>query len=209
MVAPNPTEQAADSAPALSAAILAGGASRRMGVPKAGLALAGRPMIAYAIEAAKAAGLAPIVVAKPGAPLPSLPCPLLEEPAEPRHPLTGVIAALEHLAAPIVVLACDVPLVPPVLLTRLATDAAAFAMPSHPRAQPLIARYSPGLLPRLRDSLARGAAITELAAGLGGTRLGEADLAGLADPDGASPTRTTRRQLARIGAEIERRRQAA
>lgn len=194
---------------ALSVAILAGGAGRRMGAPKAGLELAGRPMINYAIGAAEAAGLAPFVVAKPGAHLPPLTCPLVEEPAEPRHPLTGVIAALEDRAAPIIVLACDVPLIPPAILAHLAAVAAPFAMPSHPRAQPLVARYAPSLLPRLRGALTHGAALTDVAAGLGGVRLGEADLADLGDPEWAFANANDPTELARIDAEIERRRQAA
>ena len=209
MEAASPINQASDSVQALSVAILAGGASSRMGAPKPGLDLAGRPMISYAIETAEAAGLAPIVVAKRGAALPPLRCPVLEEPAEPRHPLAGVIAALEDRAAPIVVLACDVPLVPAALLTRLAAVAAPFAMPSHPRAQPLVARYAPSLLPRLRDELASGAAMTAIAASLGGVRLGDADLADLGDPEWTFANANDPAELARIGAEIRRRRQAA
>jgi molybdopterin-guanine dinucleotide biosynthesis protein A len=46
------------------AAILAGGRSSRMGEPKAGIELAGRPLISYPIAAARIAGLEPLVVAK-------------------------------------------------------------------------------------------------------------------------------------------------
>ena len=209
MEAADPTSKAPETATALAAAILAGGASRRMGAPKAGLEIAGRPMISYAIEAAKAAGLEPFVVAKRGAPLPPLTCRLLEEPEDPQHPLVGVIAALEDRAAPVVVLACDVPLVPAALLTRLAAVATPFAMPSHPRPQPLIARYAPSLLPALREGLARGASMTEVAAGLGGDHLGEAELAHLGDPEWIFANVNDPAELARIAAEIERRRQAA
>ena len=45
-------------------AVLAGGASRRMGAPKACVELGGRPLISYPLEAAAAAGLSAVVVAK-------------------------------------------------------------------------------------------------------------------------------------------------
>ena len=180
-----------------------------MGAPKAGLEIAGRPMISYVIEAAEAAGLRPFVVAKPGASLPPLSCPLLEEPAEPQHPLAGVIAALEDRAAPIVVVACDVPLVPAALLALLASVATPFAMPSHPRTQPLVARYAPSLLPALQDGLARGAPMAEVGVGLGGVLLGEPELAGIGDPGWNFANANHPADLARIGTEIERRRQAA
>ena len=173
---------AGDSEPARHAAILAGGASSRMGRPKATMELAGRPMIEHAIGAARAAGLAPFVVAKRDSPLPELDCPLIAEPDQPRHPLAGIVAALEHAAAPVVALACDTPLVPPPLLAALAASPADFAMPVHPRAQPLIARYSPALLPRLREALAAGEPLTRTAESLGGARLGEEELRSFGDP---------------------------
>jgi molybdopterin-guanine dinucleotide biosynthesis protein A len=172
-----------DSEPARCAAILAGGASKRMGTPKAALELAGRPMVAHSIAAARAAGLEAFVVAKRDSPLPDLDCPLIAEADAPRHPLAGVVAALEHAGGPVVVLACDTPLVPPPLLAALAAERSPFAMPAHPRPQPLVARYSPGLLPRLRRALGDGESLTATAAGLGGARLGEATLREFGDPD--------------------------
>src|SRR5215204_7010138 len=46
-------------------AVLAGGRSGRMGAPKAGVELGGRPLVAYSVETLVAAGLEPVVVAKP------------------------------------------------------------------------------------------------------------------------------------------------
>ena len=52
------------------AVVLAGGLSRRMGRPKALVPLGGRPLIAWPLAAAQAAGLEAVVVAKPGSALP-------------------------------------------------------------------------------------------------------------------------------------------
>ncbi len=177
-----PGAAAGDAAPALRAAVLAGGAGSRMGRAKAGIELGGRSLISYPLAAARLAGLAPFVVAKSGSPLPPLPCPVLIEPDEPAHPLTGIIAALKHAEAPIVVLACDLPLLPADLIAELGHRRAGFVMPAHPRPQPLVARYSPGLLPRLQAGLAEGKSLIALASELGGDRLGEQELRGFGDP---------------------------
>lgn len=154
-----------------------------MGSPKAGVELRGHPLISYPIAAARLARLAPFVVAKGSSELPPLGSPIVTEPEGPSHPLAGIVAALEHAEAPIVVVACDVPLVPAELLAELGHRRARFALPAHPRPQPLVARYSPGLLPRLREALAAGEALTAVVAGLGGDVLGERELRGFGDPD--------------------------
>jgi molybdenum cofactor guanylyltransferase len=146
------------------AAVLAGGRSRRMGSPKALVELAGRPLIAWAIAAAQDAGLETVVVAKPGSRLPALAVPVWPEPEQPSHPLTGVIAALEA-AAPraVVVLACDMPFVPPQLLARLARlDALAAAPPG----EGFPARYASAALPVLRAGLEREAPLRAVLAEL-------------------------------------------
>ena len=51
--------------------------------------------------------------------------------------------------------------------------------------------------------------MTEVAAGLGGVLLGEAELADLGDPEWNFANANDPAELARIAAEIERRRQAA
>lgn len=154
-----------------------------MGLPKAAVELRGRPLISYPIAAARLGGLAPFVVAKEDSRLPELSCQRLLEPAEPAHPLTGIIAALEHAEAPIVALACDLPLLPPELITELSRRRSGFAMPVHPRPQPLVARYSPGLLPRLRDALKEQRSLVAVAAELGGDLLGGPELRGYGDPE--------------------------
>ncbi|MDX6722177.1 MAG: molybdenum cofactor guanylyltransferase, partial [Solirubrobacteraceae bacterium] len=139
------------------AVVLAGGRSRRMGAPKALVELGGRPLIAWALDAAREAGLEAVVVAKAGSALPPLEVPVWEEPERPSHPLAGVIAALERAAPrPIVALACDMPFVPPELIARLAgLDAVAAAPPG----EAFPARYEAGALPVLRDGLGREAPV--------------------------------------------------
>ncbi len=153
-----------------------------MGRPKAAVELAGRPLIAHPIAAARAAGLVPFVVAKDGSELPALDCELVTEPEEPTHPLTGIIAALEHLDAPVVVLACDMPLVPPALIAELAGREGDLVLPADPRPQPLIARYAPALLPRLRSGLLMDEPLNRLAAELGAEVIARSELEGFGDP---------------------------
>ena len=165
------------------AAIMAGGRSSRMGRPKAAVALAGRPLIAYPIAAARAAGLEPFVVAKPDSELPPLDCEVLAEPADPVHPLTGIVAALEHAGAALVVIACDLPLVPAALIAELAGREAPLALPADPRPQPLIARWDPVLLPRLRAGLLMDEPLNRLAAELGAEAIAGAELRSFGDPE--------------------------
>jgi molybdenum cofactor guanylyltransferase len=175
------------------AVVLAGGLSRRMGRPKAVVPLAGRPLIAWPLAAAQAAGLEAVVVAKPGSPLPPLDVPVWDEPAEPAHPLTGLVAGLERAGRPIVALACDMPFVSAELIARLAAMEGAAV----PLGEAFPARYEPPALRALRDGLARQAALREVLAQLGAA-VGEADedeLLGVNDP--AALEAATRRAAAR------------
>jgi molybdopterin-guanine dinucleotide biosynthesis protein A len=164
------------------AAILAGGLSRRMGSPKATVALNGLPLISYPIAAARSAGLEPIVVAKAASALPPLDCEvLLEDAAEP-HPLNGIVAALAHDAEAQVILACDVPLVPAALLAELASRDAPLVVPADPRPQPLVARWDPALLDRLRGAIKTGEPLVRLVAELGAEAIAGAELRAFGDP---------------------------
>jgi molybdopterin-guanine dinucleotide biosynthesis protein A len=176
------------------AVILAGGRSRRMGRPKAVVPLAGRPLIAWPLAAAQAAGLETVVVAKPGSQLPPLDAAVWDEPELPVHPLTGVLAALERAARPIVALACDMPFVTPDLIRRLAA-ADGLAVP---RDEAFPARYEPAHLPLLRAALDREAPVKDV---LAGATLVEADpdeLFGINDPE-ALATATRRSGVPRSG----------
>ena len=133
-------------------AVLAGGRSRRMGAAKAQLALAGAPLIARPLAAARAAGLPAAVVAKADSPLPPLDVPVWIEPATPAHPLCGLIAALAH--GPVVAVACDQPWVTPALLAALAAHDGPAVPAVAGRLEPFPGRYDPAQLPVLREALA-------------------------------------------------------
>jgi molybdopterin-guanine dinucleotide biosynthesis protein A len=193
-----PNAAAGDAANAHRIAILAGGESRRMGTAKATLPLAGRPLVEHALSAARLARLRPFVVARADSELPPLRCSVLTEPDGPRHPLNGIVAALEHAGEPLVVVACDVPLVPGELLHELARRRAGFAMPIEPRPQPLVARYTPGLLPRLRAALEAEEPLTRVIEDLGGDRLRLAELRGFGDPQRMFLNVNDREQLERV-----------
>jgi molybdopterin-guanine dinucleotide biosynthesis protein A len=143
------------SAPAIGA-VLAGGAGTRLGGAKATTELAGRPLIEYPIAAAEAAGLEPLVVAKPDSELPPLSVEIVREPEEPRHPLCGIVAALRCAAErPAVVVGCDMPFLSPALLSWLASTREPLVVPVlGGRPQPLLARYDASLLPELEMALA-------------------------------------------------------
>ncbi len=154
--------------PVTVGAVLAGGESRRMGGPKALAELASRPLVARVVATVGSAGLEPLVVAKPDSPLPKLDCRVLSEPSEPRHPLTGLLAALNASAGRgVVAIACDMPLVPAKLLAwmaRLEHEVAVCEVGG--RLEPLLGRYSPSVTGRLAGALEAGAAMREAVAAL-------------------------------------------
>jgi molybdopterin-guanine dinucleotide biosynthesis protein A len=166
-------------------AVLAGGRSRRMGSPKALVELAGRPLIAHVLTAVEAASLEPVVVAKPDSLLPLVSCRVLREPAEPIHPLYGLLTALASSEGrPVVALACDMPFVPPDLLEWLVElDGRAAVVEATGQVQPLLARYEPAVAPVLEAALARGASAQEAVSGLDPRIVTESELARFGDPE--------------------------
>ena len=122
--------------------------------------LGGRPLIAYPLAALRAAGLEAVVVAKADTALP--PASVLghatvwHEPEHPRHPLAGVVWALERAQGrAVVVCPVDLPFVDAELLSALAAaeDAAQVAVAA---GQPLLGRF---------PSAVRGALAAAVAAG--------------------------------------------
>ncbi len=150
-----------------------------MGRPKAVVPLGGRPLIAWPIAAAQEAGLEVVVVAKPGSALPPLDVPVWAEPAEPVHPLAGLVAALERAERPIVALACDMPFVTPGLIARLAAADGLAAPPG----EAFPARYEPAALPALRAGLAREAPVRAMLEDAAPVLAEERELIGINDPD--------------------------
>ena len=164
-------------------AVLAGGRGSRLGGAKATAELAGKPLIAYPLAALADAGLDPFVVAKPGVEMPALAAEVVLESAEPRHPLAGIVAALRHAGRPVVVLGCDFPFVPPALLLYIAGALEPLVVPAPGGdAQPLVARWSPTLLPELEASLAREEPLRRTVASLSPRLLDDAELTPFGDP---------------------------
>jgi molybdenum cofactor guanylyltransferase len=149
--------------------VLAGGAGRRLrrnGRGKAVEPLAGRPLAAYPAAALAAVCEQVVVVCKEDTALPELPgVERWNEPAEPRHPLTGIVHALERAGEPVLVCAADMPLVTAEAFRSLLTvaarsDSAATVATAGGLLQPVLAVYAPAALPSLRDAPA-GSRLTE------------------------------------------------
>jgi molybdopterin-guanine dinucleotide biosynthesis protein A len=191
------------------AIVLAGGRSRRMGAPKAGVLLGGRPLVAWALEAAAGAGLEAVIVAKLDTELPDLGVPVWLEPGRPSHPLTGIVAALDQTAPrAVVALACDMPFVPAGLIGLLAeldlgTAAGAAAARPDGRPRPFPARYEQSALSALRAGLEREAAVREVLAELSPALIGAEQLAALGDPERMLTSLNDPAALARAEASLE------
>jgi molybdopterin-guanine dinucleotide biosynthesis protein A len=94
-----------------------------------------------------------VVVAKAGSELPQLDAERWDEPDEPRHPVAGIVHALERARTPILLCAADMPFATSEVLRAIA-DAlqpgvrAAVAV-SEGRLEPLLAAYAPGVFESL------------------------------------------------------------
>lgn len=95
--------------------VLAGGLGRRIAGlgSKPALELAGRPLIGWPLAALGAVCGRVAVVCKVATALPALPAGVerWEEPDEPRHPIVGILQALERARGPVLVCAADMPFV--------------------------------------------------------------------------------------------------
>jgi molybdopterin-guanine dinucleotide biosynthesis protein A len=130
--------------------VLAGGLGSRLGAPKAAAQLAGRPLIAYPLDALRATCERVVVVAKPDTQLPDIDVERWDEPELPQHPAVGIRHALERARGPILVCAADMPFVTPDVLELVAAElqpgmkaAVAFV---EARPEPLLAAYAPEAL---------------------------------------------------------------
>jgi len=155
-------------------ALLAGGEGRRLRGSKPAAPLAGRPLICYPLKAALDTGEPVAVVAKQDTELPCGDARVIREPAQPRHPLVGVLTALSATEEDAVVaLAADMPFVSAGLIRFLASDPRALVTPeAGGRLHPLPARYSKDLAGPLGAALARGEPLTDTVLELGPARLG-------------------------------------
>jgi molybdopterin-guanine dinucleotide biosynthesis protein A len=95
----------------VNGAILAGGAGSRLGgVSKAMLELDGRPLAVHVGDVLIQVCEPVAIVCKPDTELPPIAgVERWDEPTEPRHPLTGIVHALERARGPVLVCAVDMP----------------------------------------------------------------------------------------------------
>jgi molybdopterin-guanine dinucleotide biosynthesis protein A len=174
--------QTSAATPAAVGAILAGGRSRRMGVPKAGVPFDGRPLLAHVVAAVRAAGLTPVVMAKADSVLPGTDAERWDEPAAPRHPLAGVAAALGRAGAPVVVVPVDLPRVPAALLAHLAARPESLVVVEGAgRLHPLLGRFAPEHAAALGRAAADGAPVVRTVRALGAATVADDALARFGD----------------------------
>jgi molybdopterin-guanine dinucleotide biosynthesis protein A len=133
-------------------AVLAGGAGRRLGTrSKAAVPLGGRPLVSYPLEALAVVCERLAVVCKSDTELPELAgAERWDEPAEPRHPLAGIVYALERAGAPVLVCAADMPFVTGdacrTLVAAAGAGGPAVVAASGGVLQPVFALYAPAAL---------------------------------------------------------------
>lgn len=149
--------------------VLAGGASRRMGRPKAFLpGPDGRPLLQVALDALRDAGAGRLAIAAPDpAPFAAWSLPVLRDRAPGLGPLAGLEAALRAAAEAgeeaCLIVACDMPWLDAALLrdlldrARSATPGPAAVVPRvDGRAEPLHAVWCPAALPAVSAALDAG-----------------------------------------------------
>jgi molybdopterin-guanine dinucleotide biosynthesis protein A len=139
-------------------AVLAGGRGTRLGRDsKAAAPLAGRPLVAYPVAALSDACERIAIVCKHATDLPELEgVERWEEPDEPRHPLTGIVFALETAGAPVLVCAADMPFVTADACRTLLGAAGASPVVAATAAgvlQPTFGLYAPAALDALRAAV--------------------------------------------------------
>jgi len=164
-------------------ALLAGGRGRRIGGNKGLVELAGRPLVQWPLQSLQQVLRDIIVVAKPDTALPTLRGAIpWSEPAEPQHPLMGIVAALRAARGrAVLVCAADMPFVSAATLRSLASADAGGA-PAVVAAEsggedmhPLLARYEAAALPALEARLGENARLRETVQALGAARFEVAD----------------------------------
>lgn len=109
-------------------AVLAGGAGHRLGGGKAGVTVGGRPLLDHALQTVGRVARPVAVVVRADTVLPPLPVPpplVWTENDGPRHPMAGVVHALERSeGSAVLVCAVDMPLLDPATLRVILTGAA-------------------------------------------------------------------------------------
>lgn len=180
--------------------VLAGGASERMGSDKARLPHGTVPAAVHLVQVLEAAGMEAAIVRR-GSPdgLPWLrddgtAVRVLYEPDDgDRHPLNGVVAALEDAAGPVLIVPCDVVgLTAPTLVALARAPGVAEAE----RVHPLVAHLPADRLATARALVAAGGAAHALVEGLPRIPVPAAELVDRNTRDGAWPMEALRDRLA-------------
>jgi molybdopterin-guanine dinucleotide biosynthesis protein A len=138
-------------------ALLAGGSGSRLGGgSKAATLVAGRPLASYPAVALGAVCEQIAVVCKSDTELPELPgVERWDEPDSPRHPLTGIVHALDTAGGPVLVCAADMPFVTAdACRTLLGAAGASVAVVATADGvlQPTFGLYAPAALDVLRSA---------------------------------------------------------
>ena len=163
--------------------VLAGGASARMGAAKATIEVGGVALGGRAARAMRDAGLEIAWVAKEGDALPETDAPVWTESRAERHPLAGILEALERARGrAVVVIACDMPFVAPALVADLAGREGTVIPEAGGRLHPLLARYDRGAARALATALGASASLHEAVRDAGATILPECEIARFGDP---------------------------
>jgi len=146
----------------LSGIVLAGGASRRLGVDKAGLTFGGHPLVEIIVQRLSAVCSEVIVAcgSQTAGKRPALPVRFVQDPIAGQGPLAGVQAGLTAAAADFcLVVACDMPFLNPALLAYMASlprRYQALVPRVDGRWHPLHALYGRSCLPTVESLLAQG-----------------------------------------------------
>ena len=147
----------------LTAVILAGGQSRRMGTDKARLEINGLPLLERVAAAALSAGLPLLVIGRVRPTDWSFASAVFAEDALPGHgPLGGLHTALTLANGPVLALACDLPRLSAEAVRWLASQASerigehGLVTINTRRWEPLFSCYAPACLPLIETRLAEG-----------------------------------------------------
>ena len=158
----------------MPAAVLAGGASRRMGRPKAALPYGAGTLLEFQTARLSALFDEIYAVLKEPAAFPVGPARVIYDAAPERAAIHGLVRALEEARDRVFILAVDLPAVPPALIAAIA--------------QRSLASNAPAVIPRAGGRLQPLAAVwRKAAAAVAARRIAEGDLSlhGLAEAVGA------------------------
>jgi molybdopterin-guanine dinucleotide biosynthesis protein A len=144
----------------IAGAVLVGGASRRMGRPKALIEIDGSPMVVRVAVALGAGGCAPVRLVGAGMLPDDIGYPVVADRWPGEGPLGGVITALLDAGGDVVVAACDLPDLDAAavraILAAPGADAAEAVVATTDRLEPALARWNHHALEQLTTIFATG-----------------------------------------------------